>query len=128
MVSALLINILCTIYWRMYAAYTILCELQGICTVACERDLLVGAPLMSIRHLFHCNLCPWACPSFITSSLGGYSNSSSAEIVYTVSTSTATQSSWIETVCSVVTSGWTRPSASSHWSPLHVIHRPQCVG
>jgi hypothetical protein len=27
---------------------TVLCELQGICTVACERDLHVGAPLMSI--------------------------------------------------------------------------------
>jgi hypothetical protein len=40
--------------------------------------------LMSIRHLLHCNLCPWACLSFITSSLGGYSNSSSAKIVYTV--------------------------------------------
>jgi hypothetical protein len=74
---------------------TVLCELQGSCTVACERDLHVGAPLMSIRHLLHCNLCPWACPSFITFSLGGYSNSSSAKIVYTVSTSTTTQSSWI---------------------------------
>jgi hypothetical protein len=57
---------------------TIQCELQGICTIACERDLHVGAPLMSIRHLLHCNLCPSACPSFITSSLGGYSNISSA--------------------------------------------------
>jgi hypothetical protein len=27
---------------------TVLCELQGIYTVACERDLHVGAPLMSI--------------------------------------------------------------------------------
>jgi hypothetical protein len=35
-----------------------LCELQGICTIACERDLHVGAPLMSIRHHLHCNLCP----------------------------------------------------------------------
>jgi Fe-S oxidoreductase len=34
------------------------CELQGICTIACERDIHVGAPLMSIRHLLHCNLCP----------------------------------------------------------------------
>jgi hypothetical protein len=84
--------------------------------------------LMSIRHLLHCNLCPWACPSFITLSLGGYSNSSSAKIVYIVITSTTTQSSWIGTVCSVVSSEWTRPSAASHWSPLHVIHRPQCVG
>jgi hypothetical protein len=25
---------------------------------------------MSIWHLLHCNLCHWACPSFITSSLG----------------------------------------------------------
>jgi hypothetical protein len=50
---------------------TVLCELQGICTVACEWDLHVGAPLMPIRHLLHCNLCPSACPSFITSSLGG---------------------------------------------------------
>jgi hypothetical protein len=37
---------------------SVLCELQGICTVACERDLHVGAPLMSIRHLIHCNLFP----------------------------------------------------------------------
>jgi hypothetical protein len=37
---------------------TVLCELQGICTIACERDIHVGAPLMSIRHLLHCNLCP----------------------------------------------------------------------
>jgi hypothetical protein len=72
---------------------TVLCELQGICIVACERDLHVGAPLMSIQHLLHYNLCPSACPSFITSSLGGYSNSSSAKIVYTVSTLTTTQSS-----------------------------------
>jgi hypothetical protein len=84
--------------------------------------------LMSIRHLLHCNLCPLACPTFITSSLGGHSNSSFAKIVYTVITSTTTQSSWIGTVRSVVSSGWTRPSASSHWSPLHVIHRSQCVG
>jgi hypothetical protein len=55
--------------------------------------LHVGAPLMSIRHLLHCNLCPLVCPSFITSSLGGYSTSSFAKIVYTVSTSTTTQSS-----------------------------------
>jgi hypothetical protein len=27
---------------------TVLCELQGICTIACERDIHVGAPLMSI--------------------------------------------------------------------------------
>jgi hypothetical protein len=80
--------------------------------------------LMSIRHLIHYNLCPWACLSFITSSLGGYSNSSFTKIVYTVITSTTTQSSWIGTVCSVVSSGWTRPSAASHWSALHVIHRP----
>jgi hypothetical protein len=32
---------------------TVLCELQGICTIACERDLHVGAPLMSIQHLLH---------------------------------------------------------------------------
>jgi hypothetical protein len=103
---------------------TVLCELQGICIVACEWDLHVGAPLMSIRHLLHWNLRPWACLSFITSSLGGYSNSSPAKIVYTVTTSTTTQSSWIGTVCSEVSSGWTRPSAALHWSPLHVIHRP----
>jgi hypothetical protein len=77
--------------------------------------------LMSIRHLLHCNLCPWACLSFITSSLGGYSNSSSANLVYTVITSTTTQSSWIGIVCSVVSSRWTRPSAASQWSPLHMI-------
>jgi hypothetical protein len=72
---------------------TVLSELQGIYTIVCEPDLHVGAPLMSIRHLLHCNLCPSASPSFITSSLGGYSNSASAKIVYTVSTSTTTQSS-----------------------------------
>jgi hypothetical protein len=38
--------------------YTVLCELQGICTIACERDIHVAAPLMSIRHLLHYNLCP----------------------------------------------------------------------
>jgi hypothetical protein len=59
----------------------------------CERDLHVGAPLMSIRHLLHCKICPSACSSLITSLLGGYSNSSSAKIVYTVSTSITTQSS-----------------------------------
>jgi hypothetical protein len=37
---------------------TVLCELQGICTIVFERDLHVGAPLMSIRHLHHSNLCP----------------------------------------------------------------------
>jgi hypothetical protein len=37
---------------------TVLCELQGICTIACERDLHVGAPMMSIPHLIYCNLCP----------------------------------------------------------------------
>jgi hypothetical protein len=37
---------------------TVLCELQGICTIACERDIHVGAPFMSIRHLLHYNLCP----------------------------------------------------------------------
>jgi hypothetical protein len=36
--------------------------------------------------------------------------------------------SWIGTVCSVVCPGWTRPIAASHSRPLHVIHRPQCVG
>jgi hypothetical protein len=37
---------------------TVLCELQGICAIACERDIHVGAPLMSIQHLLHSNLCP----------------------------------------------------------------------
>jgi hypothetical protein len=31
---------------------------KEICTIACERDIHVGAPLMSIRHLLYCNLYP----------------------------------------------------------------------